>query len=139
VGLLVRLEVPKRSTRPAQLCCGPQLCCLTDGVGLADRSDMAHRAPQTPPTEGPYFFFGASQASVTALSMTCRSTLLHRGHPNVRKSRPNELGSIAVNFIGELQVVHCGPWFCTSSMDFPSASAGALPNSRSPITAVVVR
>jgi hypothetical protein len=88
---------------------------------------------------GRYFFFGASQASVTALSIMCRSTLLHRGHPKVRKSRPNELGSIAVNFIGELQLVHCGPWFCTSSMGLPSPPAGALPNSRSPIFAVVVR
>jgi hypothetical protein len=51
--------------------------------------------------------------------MMCRSTLLHRGHPNVRKSLPNELGSIAVNLIGELQLVHCGPWFCTSSMASP--------------------
>jgi hypothetical protein len=89
--------------------------------------------------EGPYFSFGVSQASVTALSMMCRSTLLHRGQPNVRKSWPKELGSIAVNRIGELQVEHCGPWFWTSSIGFPSPSAGALPNSRSPIVAVVVR
>lgn len=91
-----------------------------------------------PPAEGSYFF-GACHASVTALSMMCRSTLEHRGQPNVRKSWPKELGSIAVNFIGEPQVVHCGPWFCTSSMGFPSRSAGALPSSRSPITAVAVR
>jgi hypothetical protein len=25
------------------------------------------------------------------------------------------LGSIATNFIGEPQAVHCGPWFCLSS------------------------
>jgi hypothetical protein len=29
------------------------------------------------------------------------------------------LGSIAANFIGELQAVHCGPWFCVSSMVLP--------------------
>ena len=33
-----------------------------------------------------------------------------------RKSWPGALGSIAVNFIGEPQAVHCGPWFCMSSM-----------------------
>jgi hypothetical protein len=105
--------------------------------GLSVRLGTPKRSPP-PPAEGSYFF-GASHASVTALSMMCRSTLLHRGQPNVRKSWPNELGSIAVNFIGEPQVVHCGPWFCTSSIGFPSPSAGALPNSRSPITAVAVR
>jgi hypothetical protein len=30
------------------------------------------------------------------------------------------LGSIAVNFMGEPQAVHCGPWFCLSSMAFAS-------------------
>jgi hypothetical protein len=35
---------------------------------------------------------------------------------NVRKSWPVLLGSIAVNFIGEPQAAHCGPWFCVSSM-----------------------
>jgi hypothetical protein len=35
---------------------------------------------------------------------------------NVRRSWANPLGSIAVNFIGEPQAVHCGPWFCVSSM-----------------------
>jgi hypothetical protein len=60
--------------------------------------------------------FGATQASVIALSITCRWTLLHSGQVNVRKSWPNVLGSIAVNLIGEPQAVHCGPWFCVSSM-----------------------
>jgi len=60
--------------------------------------------------------FGAIQASVTALSIMCRWTLLHSGQVNVRKSWPNVLGSIAVNLIGEPQAVHCGPWFCVSSM-----------------------
>jgi hypothetical protein len=38
----------------------------------------------------------------------------------VRKSWPAALGSIAVSFIGELQAVHCGPWFCASSTGVPS-------------------
>ena len=29
------------------------------------------------------------------------------------------LGSTAVNFIGEPHAVHCGPWFCLSSMTLP--------------------
>jgi hypothetical protein len=28
------------------------------------------------------------------------------------------LGSIAVNLMGEPQAVHCGPWFCASSMGY---------------------
>jgi hypothetical protein len=35
---------------------------------------------------------------------------------NVRRSWLVSLGSIAVNRIGEPQAVHCGPWFCVSSM-----------------------
>jgi hypothetical protein len=35
---------------------------------------------------------------------------------NVRKSWPDAPGSTAVSFIGEPQAVHCGPWFCVSSM-----------------------
>jgi hypothetical protein len=62
------------------------------------------------------YFLGASQASVTALSIMCRSSLLHCGQVKVRKSWPNALGSIAVNFIGESHAAHCGPWFCVSSM-----------------------
>jgi hypothetical protein len=50
--------------------------------------------------------FGFSQISVTALSMRCRSTLLHAGQVNVRKSWPAVLGSIAVSFIGEPQAQH---------------------------------
>jgi len=66
-----------------------------------------------------YPWRGPSQTSVTVLSMTCCWTLLQRGQANVRKSRPGELlGSIADNFIGEPQAVHCGPWFCVSSMHF---------------------
>ena len=71
---------------------------------------------------------GAAHASVTALSMICCRTLLHRGQENVRKSRlckswllkswPGMLGSIAVNLMGEPQAVHCGPWFCASSMGY---------------------
>jgi hypothetical protein len=30
------------------------------------------------------------------------------------------LGSIAVNFIGEPQAAHCGPWFWLSSTSLPS-------------------
>jgi hypothetical protein len=63
--------------------------------------------------------FGASHASVTALSTMCRSTLLHSGHVNVRKSWPVLLGSMAESFIDEPQAVHCGPWFCLSSMALP--------------------
>jgi hypothetical protein len=46
----------------------------------------------------------------------CRSTLLHSGQVNVRKSWPVLLGSMAESFIGEPHAVHCGPWFCLSSM-----------------------
>jgi hypothetical protein len=62
------------------------------------------------------YFIGSSQASVTALSMRCRSTLLHLGQLKVRKSWPNALGSIALSFIGELQAMQHGPWFCASSI-----------------------
>src|ERR1700693_2903983 len=75
------------------------------------------------------YFFGANQASVTVLSMTCRCTLLHCGQANVRKSWPNELGSIAVKLIGEPQAVHCGPWFCVSSMVAPQFGALSSPAS----------
>jgi hypothetical protein len=71
------------------------------------------------------YFFGATQASVTALSMMCRWTLLHNGQAKVRRSWPHMLGSIAVNLIGEPQAVHCGPWFCLSSMRW-SLQVGAL-------------
>jgi hypothetical protein len=64
--------------------------------------------------------FGRSHASVTALSMMCFWTLLHLGQENVRKSWPTLLGSIAESFIGEPQAVHCGPWFCPSSMSVSS-------------------
>ncbi len=37
------------------------------------------------------------------------------------------LGSIAVNFIGEPQAVHCGPWFCVSSMVAPSVRSPEFP------------
>jgi hypothetical protein len=62
------------------------------------------------------YFLGASQGSVTALSITCRCSLLHCGQLKVRRSWPNAPGSIAVNFIGDPHAVHCGPWFCLSSM-----------------------
>jgi hypothetical protein len=62
------------------------------------------------------YFLGASQASVTALSIRCRCSLWHCGQVKVRRSWPSALGSIAVNFIGEPQAVHCGPWFWVSSM-----------------------
>jgi len=71
------------------------------------------------------YFLGANQASVTSLPMTCRCTLLHCGQANVRKSWPKVLGSIAVNLMGEPQAVHCGPWFCVSSMCC-SSQLGAL-------------
>ena len=48
--------------------------------------------------------------------MTWRWTRLHRGQENVRKSWPGMLGSIAASLMGEPQAVHCGPWFCASSM-----------------------
>jgi hypothetical protein len=76
-------------------------------------SRTGHEKPS--PERRPYFL-GASQASVTALSIMCRCSLLHCGQVNVRRSWPNALGSIAVNFMGEAQAVHCGPWFCVSSM-----------------------
>jgi hypothetical protein len=66
------------------------------------------------------YFFRANHDSVTVLSMTCRSILLHCGQANVRKSWLDVLGSIAVNLIGEPQAMHCGPWFCVSSMRCPS-------------------
>jgi hypothetical protein len=71
--------------------------------------------------------FGAIQASVTALSIMCRWTVLHSGQVNVRKSWPTTApGSIAVNLIGEPQAVHCGPWFCVSSMCCLPPQFGAL-------------
>ena len=45
---------------------------------------------------------------------------MHSGQVNVRKSWPVQLGSIAESFIAEPQAVHCGPWFCLSSMVLPS-------------------
>ena len=63
---------------------------------------------------------GCSHSSVTALSIMCRSTLLHFSQVNVRRSWPNPPGSIAVNVIGESQSIHCGLWFCILSMScFP--------------------
>src|ERR1700675_565142 len=59
--------------------------------------------------------------------MTCRCTRLHRGQANVRKSWPNVLGSIAVNLIGEPQAVHCGPWFCVSSIVASSVRSPEFP------------
>jgi hypothetical protein len=50
--------------------------------------------------------FGASQASVTALSMICRCTLLHCWQWKVRRSWPVLLGSMAVSLMGEPQAVH---------------------------------
>jgi hypothetical protein len=46
----------------------------------------------------------------------CRWTLLHVGQVKVRLSWPDAPGSMAVSVIGEPQAVHCGPWFCVSSM-----------------------
>jgi hypothetical protein len=40
------------------------------------------------------------------------------------------LGSIAVNFMGEPQAVHCGPWFCVSSMALPQFGALSSPASQ---------
>jgi hypothetical protein len=71
--------------------------------------------------------FGATQASVTALSITCRWTLLHSGQVNVRKSWPNVLGSIAVNLIGEPQAVHCGPCFVCRACVAPSVRSPEFP------------
>jgi hypothetical protein len=50
------------------------------------------------------------------LSMRCRWTLLHFAQVNVRKSKPNVPDSIDASFIGELQAVHSGPWFCLSGI-----------------------
>ena len=75
------------------------------------------------------YFLGANQASVTSLAMTCRCTLLHCGQANVRKSWPNVPGSIAVNLMGEPQAVHCGPWFCLSSMSVPQVGVLSSPAS----------
>ena len=38
-----------------------------------------------------------------------------------------QLGSIAESFIGEPQAVHCGPWFCVSSMRQPSGRRREFP------------
>jgi hypothetical protein len=51
--------------------------------------------------------------------MMCRCTILQCGQAKVRKSWPHMLGSIADNFIGASQAVHCGPWFCLSCMRLP--------------------
>ena len=40
----------------------------------------------------------------------CKSWLL--------QSWPGMLGSIAASLMGEPQAVHCGPWFCASSMGY---------------------
>jgi hypothetical protein len=68
---------------------------------------------------------GFAQATVTVLSIICPCTHLQCGQVKVRKSWPSALGSIAVNFIGEPQAVHCGPWFCVSSIVF--APSGRCP------------
>jgi hypothetical protein len=74
---------------------------------------------------------GSSQVSVTVLSTRCRWTLLHFGQVNVRKSWPNAPGSTAVSFIGEPQAVHCGPWFCLSSIVLlPQFGALSSPSSQ---------
>jgi hypothetical protein len=62
---------------------------------------------------------GASQASVTALSMKRCSLLLHCGQANDRTSWPHMLGSITVNLMGELQALHNGPWFYLSCIRHP--------------------
>jgi hypothetical protein len=62
---------------------------------------------------------GASQASVTALSMKRCSLLLHCGQANDRTSWPHMLGSITVNLMGELQALYSGPWLCLSSIRHP--------------------
>jgi hypothetical protein len=54
----------------------------------------------------------------------CRCTLWHCGQVKVRRSWPNALGSIAVNFIGESHAAHCGPWFCVSSMPLSCSGRG---------------
>src|SRR5258707_2392466 len=59
--------------------------------------------------------------------MMYRRALLHLGQVKVRKSWPNVLGSIAANLIGEPQAVHCGPWFCVSSMATPSVRGPEFP------------
>jgi hypothetical protein len=59
---------------------------------------------------------------------------LHSGQVNVRKSWPNVLGSIAINLIGEPQAVHCGPWFCVSSMVAPSVRSPEFPGKPSCIS-----
>jgi uncharacterized protein (DUF4415 family) len=87
----------------------------TPGPGTLHADTSCHR------------YFGSNQASVTAVSMMCRSTLLHCGHVKVRRSLPVQLGSIADNFMGEPQAVHCGPWFCLSSMALPSVWRSEFP------------
>jgi hypothetical protein len=69
---------------------------------------------------------GANQAAVKALSMMYCWTLLHAGQPNVRRSFSISPGSIAVSFIGDPQTVHCGPWFCLSSMALVSIRRSEL-------------
>ena len=87
------------------------------GVPLARAlGNAAGGAPGPGFEDNGLYGLGAAQASVTALSMTWRWTRLHRGQENVRKSWPGMLGSIAASLMGEPQAVHCGPWFCASSM-----------------------
>jgi hypothetical protein len=73
---------------------------------------------------------GFDQATVTVLSIMCPCTRLQCGQVKIRKSWPNAPGSIAVSFIGEPQAVHCGPWFCESSMASPQFGALSSPASQ---------
>ena len=63
--------------------------------------------------------------------MMCCWTLLQCGQVNVRRSLSVSPGSIAVSFMGEPQAVHCGPWFCVSSMGcFPQFGVLSSPASQ---------
>jgi len=65
---------------------------------------LGDHAPVVNPVSNSIFVAGADGA------------LKSCGQVKVRRSLPVPLGSIADNFMGEPQAVHCGPWFCLSSM-----------------------
>jgi hypothetical protein len=69
---------------------------------------LEDHAPVVIPVSNRIFVAGADGAL-----KPCRQVKL-------RGSLPIQLGSIADNFMGEPQAVHCGPWFCLSSMASPS-------------------
>jgi hypothetical protein len=91
-------------------------CRTTLHCRLRNHSSLANLVSDRVSVTGLDGRWGSSHSSVTALSIMCRSTLLHFSQVNIRRSWPNPPGSIAINVIGESQSMHCGLWFCVSSM-----------------------